>query len=160
LPAGAPVFFVSKKNSTLRLCVNFRGLNLITRKNSHPLPLISESIDSLAGAQYFTKLDMREAYHRLWVASGNEWKTAFRMRYGHYEYTIVPFGLVNAPAEFQEHINTVVRKYLNLFCIAYLEDIVVYSNLLEEYGEHVKIILVKLQEVGQYLKLAKYEFNM
>ncbi len=103
---------------------------------------------------------MREAYHRLWVASGNEWKTAFRMRYGHYEYTIVPFGLVNAPAEFQEHINTVVRKYLNLFCIAYLEDIVVYSNLLEEYGEHVKIILVKLQEVGQYLKLAKYEFNM
>ncbi len=88
------------------------------KKNCYPLPLISESIDRLTGATYFTKLDIREAYHRLRIASGNGWKTVFKTRYSHYEYTVVPFGLVNVPAAFQGHINTVLREYLDLFCIA------------------------------------------
>jgi hypothetical protein len=154
VPAETPVFFVPKKDGTLRLCVDFRGLNQITKKTCYPLLLISESIDRLAGTTYFMKLDIRKAYHRLRIASGNEWKTAFRTRYGHYEYTVVPFGLVNAPAAFQGHINTVLRKFFDLFCIAYLDDIVIYSNSLEEHEEHVRLVLVKLQEAGLYLKLS------
>jgi hypothetical protein len=129
-PTRPPVFFVPKKDGTLRLCVDFRGLNQITKKNCYPLPLISKSIDRLAGAAYFTKLDIREAYHRLRIASGNELKTAFRTRYGHYEYTVVPFGLLNVPAVLLGHIDMVLREFLNLFCKAYLDNIVVYSNSL------------------------------
>jgi hypothetical protein len=151
---------VPKKDGTLRLCVDFRGLNQITKKNHYPLSLINEAIDRLSGACYFTKLDIREAYHRLRVAPGDEWKTAFRTRYGHYEYTVVPFGLVNAPAAFQGLINNVLREHLDQFCIAYLDDIVVYSNSLEEHREHVRLILAKLQEAGLYLKLSKCKFKM
>jgi hypothetical protein len=140
--------------------VDFRGLNQITKKNWYPLPLISEAIDRLSGARYFTKLDIREAYHRLRIAPRDEWKTAFRTRYGHYEYTVVPFGLVNAPTAFQGHINNVLRKHLDQFCIAYLDDIVVYLNLLEEHREHVRLVLAKLREAGLYLKLSKCGFEM
>ncbi len=159
-PAGAPVFVVPKKDGTLRLCVDFRGLNQITKKNCYPLPLISKAIDCLAGARYFTKLDIRKAYHRLWIAPGDEWKTAFRTFYGHYEYSIIPFGVVHAPAAFQGHINNMLSEHLNQFCIAYLDDIVVYSNLLEEHREHVRLVLAKLPEAGLYLKLLKCEFEM
>ncbi len=159
-PAGAPVFFKPKKDGTLRLRVDFRGLNQITKKNRYPLPLISEVIDRLSGACYFTKLNIREAYHRLRIASGDEWKTALCTRYGHYEYTVVVFGLVNAPAAFQGHINNVLREHLDQFCIAYLDDIVVYSNSLEEHREHLRLIVAKLQEAGLYLKMSKCEFEM
>jgi hypothetical protein len=121
---------VPKKDGTLQLCVDFHGLNQITKKNRYPLPLISEAIDRLSGARYFTKLDNREANHRLRIAPGDEWKTAFRTRYGYYEYTVVPLGIVNALVAFQGHINNVLREHLDQFCIAYLDDIVVHSNLL------------------------------
>jgi hypothetical protein len=101
-----------KKDGILQLCVDFRGLNQITKKNQYPLLLINEAINRLAGARYCTKLDIREAYHRLRLAPGDTWKTAFCMRYGHYEYTVILFGLVNAPAAFQGHINNVLCKYL------------------------------------------------
>jgi hypothetical protein len=143
-PAGASVFFVPKKDSTLRLCIDFRGLNQITKKNRYPRSLISEAIDSLLGARYFTKLNSHEAYHRLWIVPGDKWKTAFYTRYGHYEYTIILFGLVNAPAAFHGHRINVLRKHLNQFCIAYLDNIVVYSNLLEEHREQVRLVLTKL----------------
>jgi hypothetical protein len=110
-PAGAPVFFVSKKDGTLRLCVDFRGLNQITKRNRYPLLLISKSIDRLACARYFMKLDIRETYHRLRITSGDEWETALRRPYGHYVYTVVPFGLGNAPAAFQGHMKLVLGKY-------------------------------------------------
>ncbi len=126
-------------------------------KNHYPLPLISESMDRLAGATYFTKLDIRKVYHRLRIASGNEWKTVFCTRYCHYEYTVIPFGLVNAPAAFQGHINMVLHKFIVLFCIAYINTIVLYSNLLEEPEEHVRLILTKLQEAGLYLIYIIYQ---
>jgi hypothetical protein len=130
------------------------------KKSRYPLPLISKSIDCLTGTTYFTKLDNREAYLKLWTAFGNEWKAAFCMLYGNYKYTIVSFGLVNAPSAFHRHINTLLCEFLNPFCIAYLDDLVVYSNLLEEHEEHVRLVLAKLQEAGLYLKLSKCEFNM
>ncbi len=96
--AGAPVFFVPKKDGSLRLCVDYKGLNLISRKNRYPMPLISEAIDRRSGTKFYTQLDNRDAYHRVRVVKGEEWKTAFRTRYGHYEYTIMPFSLANTPA--------------------------------------------------------------
>ena len=99
-PAGAPILFVPKKDGGLRLCVDCRGLNAVTFKNRHPLPLITETWDRLGGSKVFTKLDLKDAYHRLRIKVDDEWKTAFRTRYGHFEYRVMPFGLVNAPATF------------------------------------------------------------
>jgi hypothetical protein len=106
------------------------------------------------------KLYISEAYRRLQIAPGNEWQTAFCTHYSHYEYTIVPFGLVNAPAAFWGHFNNVLHGYLDQFCITYLDDIVVYSNWLEEHKDHVRLILTKLQEAGLYLELLKCKFEM
>jgi hypothetical protein len=114
----------------------------------------------LSGARYFTKLVICEAYHRLQIVPGDEWKTAFGTCYGHYNYTVILLGLVNAPAAFQGPINNMLRKHLDQFCIAYLDDIVAYSNLLKKHREHVQLILVKLQEAGPFLKLSKCELEM
>jgi hypothetical protein len=96
-PAGAPILFVKKRDGSLRLCVDYRGLNKITIKNRYPLPLIGESLDRLRTATIFTKLDLRSGYNLVRIAEGEEWKTAFRTRYGHFEYAVMPFGLTNAP---------------------------------------------------------------
>ena len=98
--AGAPILFVPKADGGLRLCVDYRGLNKITVKNRYPLPLISEILDRIQGAQYFTKLDIKDAYYRIRIREGDEWKTAFRTRYGYYEYLVMPFSLINTPATF------------------------------------------------------------
>lgn len=115
--AGAPILFTKKGDETLRLCVDYRDLNLITKKNRYPLPLISEALDRVIGAKIFTKLDIRAAYNRIRVREGDEWKTAFRSCYGHYKYRVMPFGVVNGPATFQGYINSALRDYLDLLCI-------------------------------------------
>ena len=114
-PAGAPILFVKKKDGSLRLCVDYRGLNQVTVKNRYPLPLIPELLDRLSQASIFTKIDLRSAYNLVRIRPGDEWKTAFRCRYGHYEYLVMPFGLTNAPAVFQNLINDVLREYLDQF---------------------------------------------
>src|SRR5271169_3060821 len=158
-PFGAPVLFVKKPNGDLRLCIDYRALNKITIKNRHPLPLITEIFDRVKGAKYFTKLDVLEAYNRLRIALGHEWKTAFRTRYGHFEYLVMPFGLTNTPASFQSYINDAVREYLDEFCTAYMDDVLIYSNTLEEHVEHVRKVLKKLLDHGLYVKLEKCEFH-
>jgi hypothetical protein len=125
--------------------MDFGVLNKTMKKNEHSLLLISEVIDRLSGTCSFTKLDIHKAYQKLWIATGGERKTAFCMCYGHYKYITVLFGLVNAPEAFQSHINTVLCKHLDEYCMAYLDNIVVYSNLLEEHREHIGLVLVKLQ---------------
>ncbi len=104
-PAGAPILFVPKKDGGLRLCVDYRGLNKVTVKNRYPLPLIGEILDCLVGAKRYTKLDLKDAYYRIRIRKSDRWKTAFRTRYGHFEYQVMPFGLTNAPATFQSYIN-------------------------------------------------------
>ena len=99
-PAGAPILFASKKDSSLRLYIDYRGLNSITIKNQYPLPLITKIMDRVTGARYFSKVDLKDAYYRIRIKAGDEWKTAFWTRYGHYEFLVVPFGLTNAPATF------------------------------------------------------------
>ena len=100
-PVGAPILFVKKKDRSLRLCVDYRELNAVTTKDRYPLPLIGEAPDRLTTAKYYTKLDIKDAYYNIRIRNGDEWKTAFKTRYGLFEYTVMPFGLTNAPAIFQ-----------------------------------------------------------
>jgi hypothetical protein len=158
-PAGAPILFVKKPDGTLRVCVDYRGLNDITIKNRYSLPRIDEMLDRLVGAKYFTKLDLRDAYHRIRIQKGDEWKTAFRTRYGHYEYLVMPFGLCNAPATFQAYINQAMHGILDVYVIVYMDDILIYSQTEEEHVEHVKAVLARLQTHRLYAKLSKCEFH-
>jgi hypothetical protein len=158
-PAGAPIHFVQKKDGGLRLCVDYRGLNAITVKDRMPLPLIGEALDRLADAKIYTKLDVKDAYHNLRIAEGDEWKMAFRTKYGLYEYLVMPFGLTHAPASSQRWMNEILSDYLDVFCIAYLDDILIYSDDLEQHCRHVKMILRRVEEVGLTLKASKCEFH-
>jgi hypothetical protein len=159
-PAGALIHFVKKKDGGLHLCIDYWGLNAITMKDRTPLPLISEALDRLSGAKIYTKLDVKDAYHNLRIAKGDEWKTVCWMKYGLYEYLVMPFGLTNAPASFQRWMNEVLSDYLDIFCITYLDDILIYSDNLEQYRNHVRLILERIQQVGLNLKPTKYEFHM
>ena len=158
-PAGAPILFVKKKDSSLRLCVDYRGLNEGTIKNRYPLPLIRETLMQLSRARYYTTLDIRGAYNLLRMAEGEEWKTAFRTCYGLFKSLVMPFGLTNAPADFQQFINDVLHPFLDNFCTAYLDDILIYSDTLQEHTIHVKQVLEVLAKAGLHLKLEKCEFH-
>lgn len=157
--AGAPVLFVPKKGGQLRLCVDYRGLNKVTKKNRAPLPLISEILDRLRGARWYTKVDLKDAYHRIRIRPGDEWKTAFRCRYGHFEYTVMPFGLANAPATFQTYINEAMSGLVDNICIVYLDDILIYSDDLASHQRHVRSVLERLEQFGLYANLAKCSFH-
>ena len=122
-PAGAPILFDRKSDGSLRLCVDYRGLNNLTIKNRYPLPLIGESLDRLGRAKRFTQLDLTSAYHWMRIREGDEWKTAFRTQYSYFEYQVMPLGLTNAPASFQRYINKILAKKLDIFVIVYLDDI-------------------------------------
>jgi hypothetical protein len=160
-PYGAPVLFVKKAHSHgLRLCVDYRVLNRSTIKNRYLLPLISEVLDRLKNAPRYTQIDLRAAYNLLRIALGEEWKTAFRTRYGHFEYLVMPFGLTNAPATFQSYINSALREYLDDFCVVYLDDILIYSKSMEEHVKHVRKVLKKLLEYGLYASLEKCQFHV
>ena len=158
-PAGYPVLFQKKKDGSLRLCVYYKKLNAVTVRNSFPLPLINDIIERVNGANYFTKLDLRSAYNLIRIREGDEYKTAFRTKYGHYEYLVMPFGLTNAPATFQSFINSILRPYLEKFVILYLDDILIYSKTLDEHIEHVRTILKTLLDNNLYAKPKKCEFH-
>jgi hypothetical protein len=158
---ASPILFVPKKNGKLRLCVDYRQLNNVTKKNSYPLPLITELMDRLQGVKWITKYDIREGYHRIRIAKGHEWLTAFKTRYGLYEYCVMPFGLTNAPATFQALVNKALHEYLDVFCTAYLDDILVYGKgTLEEHIKDNKKVLRKLQEYKLLLNPDKCEFHV
>ena len=158
-PAGAPVLFVPKKDGGLRLCVDYRGLNSVTIKNRHPLPLISETLDRLGGAAIYTKLDLKDAYHRIRIKRGDEWKTAFRTRYGHFEYLVMPFGLANAPATFQSYISQALIGLVDTLCVIYLDDILIYSADPNRHHDDVKEILERLRAYKLYANLKKCDFD-
>ena len=144
--AGAPILFVKKLHGSLRLCMDYRELNAGTIKNRYPLPLIRETLMRLSQAHYYTTLDVHGAYNLVKVAKGDEWKMVFRMWYGLYESLVIPFGLTNAPTDFQCFINNVLHSSLDTFHIAYLDDILIYSKTLEEHQAHVKKVLEALSK--------------
>ena len=158
--AGYPILFAPKKDGKLRLCVDYRQLNNITVKNRYTLPLISELQDRIGGAKIFTLLDLREAYHHIRMKEGEEWKTAFRTRYGHYEYTVMPFGLTNAPASLQSLMNDTFREFLDEFVVIYLDDILIYSKNEEQHHKHVEKVLEKIQEIGFLVKPEKCAWDV
>ena len=157
-PAGAPVLFVKKKDGSLRLCVDYRGLNRVTIKNRYPLPLINNIMDRLGKAKYFTKIDLRAGYNNVRIKKGDEWKTAFRTRYGSFEYLVMPFGLTNAPATFQYFMNDVFKDMTDDFVVVYIDDILIYSDNLEEHRRHVRKVLQRLREYNLHAKPEKSEF--
>jgi len=153
------ILFVSKKNDTKQLCVNYRQLNEITRQDSYPLLLIKELQDWLGRVKWFTSLNLKEAYYWVQMKEGKEWKTAFWTRYGHYKYTVMPFGLKNTPVTFQRLINDTLREYLDDFVITYLNDILIYSDDLEMHRSHMHKVLEKLNERALYVKKSKSRFK-
>ena len=157
-PAGAPILFVPKKDGSLRLCVDYRGLNSVTVKNRYPLPLIGEIMDRVNGATVFSKIDLKDAYYRIRINPGDEWKTAFRTRYGHFEFLVMPMGLTNAPAAFQAYINHALRGLVDDFCIVYLDDILIFSKSEEEHTEHLHRVCERLREAELYAKPSKCQF--
>jgi hypothetical protein len=157
-PAGAPILFVPKPDGSLRLCVDYRGLNKVTVKNRHPLPLVTEILDRLQGQAIYTKLDLKDAYHRVRIKESDVWKTAFRTRYGHFEYLVMPFGLANAPATFQAYINKALGDLVDTICVVYLDDIMIYSKTRAEHVLHVREVLVRLKSFGLFCNLKKCKF--
>jgi hypothetical protein len=156
-PFGAPILFVKKKDGTMRMCVDYRALNRITVKNSYPLPRVDELFDRLQGAQYFSKIDLRSGYHQIRIAPEDVPKTAFRTRYGHYEFMVLPFGLTNAPATFMHLMHQALRPFLDECALVFLDDILIYSRTKEEHEQHVRRVLDALREQKLYAKESKCE---
>lgn len=158
-PAGHPILWVPKKNGKLRPCIDYRPLNKITIKNRYPLPLMTEIRDKVGKARWFTTLDLKGAYNLIRMKEGQEWMTAFRTTRGHFEYLVMPFGLTNAPATFQTMIDAVLRKQLGVFVVVYLDDILIYSNTLEEHKRHVHEVLQALQDNKLLVEASKCKFH-
>lgn len=156
-PYGAPVLFVKKKDGSMRMCIDYRALNTITVKNKYPLPRIDELFDRLQGAQFFTKIDLRSGYHQIRIHPQDIEKTAFRTRYGHFEFLVLPFGLTNAPATFMHLMHQIFRPHLDSFVLVFLDDILVFSKSLEEHRQHVATVLELLKTNHLYAKESKCE---
>lgn len=159
-PFAAPILFVKKPDGSLRFCIDYRKLNLLTRKDQYPLPLIDETLARLASAKIYTKLDIRQAFHRIRIDPDSEELTTFRTRYGAYKCKVLPFGLTNGPATYQRYMNDVLFDYLDDFCTAYLDDILIYSDNILEHNEHVNKVLARLDAAGLQADLKKCEFNV
>ena len=159
-PAEAPILFDRKPNRSLHLCVDYWGLNNLTIKNQYPLPLIGKSLDWLGRAKQFTQLDLTNAYHRMRIREGDEWKTAFRTRYGHFEYQVIPFGLSNAPATFQGYVNKILAEKLDIFVVVYLDNILIYTeNPGQPHVEAIHWVLDQLRKHFLFANLKKCRFH-
>ncbi|KAL0544204.1 hypothetical protein IC582_019317 [Cucumis melo] len=157
-PWGAPVLFVKKKDGSMRLCIDYRELNKVTVKNKYPLPRIDDLFDQLQGATVFSKIDLRSGYHQLRIKDEDVPKTAFRSRYGHYEFIVMSFGLTNAPAVFMDLMNRVFREFLDTFVIVFIDDILIYSKTEAEHEEHLRMVLQTFRDNKSYAKFSKCEF--
>ena len=159
-PAASPVLFAKKPGGGLRFCVDYRALNAITVKNCYPLPLIKETLERVCKAKIFSKIDIIVAFNKLQIKKRKKWKTAFQTRYGLYEYLVMPFGLANGPSSFQNYINDVLHGMLDVFCTAYIDDILIYSNSKKEHQKHVRKVLEALRKAGLPADIDKCEFHV
>src|SRR6201747_2698826 len=159
-PCGAPILFVPKPNGGWRLCIDYRGLNKVTVSNKYPLPLMTELRDRVVGSTIFTKFDLKDGFHLIRIKEGDEWKTAFRTRYGHFEYKVMPFGLVNAPATFQMMMNTILREFLDHGVVVYMDDNLIYSKNEASHVALVRKVLSRLHEYQLAVSIGKSYFHV
>lgn len=159
-PFASPILMAKKPGGGLRFCVDYRKLNAITKKDRYPLPLIDELIQRVSKAKFFTRLDIRQGFHRIRMDPDSEDLTTFRSRYGTFKYKVMPFGLTNAPATFQRYLNATLADYLDDFCTAFVDDILIYSETFEEHQRHVKLVLQRLREASLQAALHKCEFHV
>jgi hypothetical protein len=157
-PWGAPVLFVQKKDGSQRMCVDYRSLIDVTIKNKYPLPRIEDLFDQMRGARVFSKIDLRSGYHQMKIRPSDIPKTAFSTRYGLYEFTVMSFGLTNAPAYFLNLMNKVFMEYLYRFIVVFIDDILIYSKNDSDHEEHLQMVLQKLWDNQLYAKFSKCEF--
>jgi hypothetical protein len=155
---GCIVIFIRKKDESWRLFIDYRQLNKATIKNQYPLPRIDDLFDQMKGATVFSKIDLRSGYHQLRIKEDDVPKTTFKTRFGHYEFTVLPFGLTNAPGVFMSLMNGVFREYLDKFVQVFIDDILIYSWTTEEHDEHLRLVLQCLREHKLYGKLSKCSF--
>ena len=157
-PWGAPVLFQKKKDGTLRLCIDYRGLNNLTVKNKYPIPRIDELLDRLHGSTVFSKIDLKSGYYQIRIKDEDIPKTAFNSRYGHYEFTVMSFGLTNAPATFNRLMQDIFKHQLDKYILVFFDDILIYSKNEEEHEKHVREVLSILREHQLYAKMSKCTF--
>lgn len=157
-PYASPVLLVKKKYGSWRFCVDYRHLNAIIIKNKHPLPIMDELLDELAGASYFLKLDCRSGYHQIRVMQGDEMKTTFKTHSGLYEFTVMSFGLIDALATFQAAMNTIFAQLLRKCVLVFMDDILVYNRTLDEHISHLQQVLEILHKNNFLLKRSKCNF--
>ncbi len=159
-PYGAHVLFVHKKDETLRMCMDYRVFNKVTMKNRHPLPQTNDLFNRLLRAKMFNRIDLRSGYYQIRIAEGNEEKIACCIRYGSYEFLVMPFGLTNAPATFYTLMNDIFWEWLDDFVVIYIDNILVYSNFMEENAEHLRKVFQRLRENKLYAKFEKCKFGV
>jgi hypothetical protein len=159
-PWGAPVLFFQKKDGSQRMCVDYRSLNNVTIKNKYSLPRTKDLFDQLRGARVFSKIDLRSGYHHMKIRPSNITKTAFSTRYRLYEFTVMLFGLTNAPTYFMNLMNKVFMEYLDKFVMVFIDDILIYSKNDGEHEKHRRLVLQKLRDNQLYAKFSKCEFYL
>ncbi|GBG60334.1 hypothetical protein CBR_g4290 [Chara braunii] len=157
---GAPVLFVPKGNDEFRMCIDYRGLNKITRKSTEPLPRIDDLLDMVQGCTVFSKVDLKSGYHQIEMAEEDVYKTSFKTRYGTYEFLVMPFGLCNAPGTFQTEMHRIFRPYLDKFMVVYLDDILVFSKTAREHAEHLALVLQSLRDSHYKINREKSSFGV
>lgn len=159
-PFASPILFVRKKGGGLRLCIDYRRLNALTKKDRYPLPLIDEMLERISRAKIFTKLDVRQAFHKIRMDKECEDLTTFKTRYGSYKYKVMPFGLTNGPAIFQRFMNGIFMDCLDKFLVAFIDDLLIYSSNKLEHEAHVKLVLDRLRKAGLQADIKKCEFHV
>jgi transposase InsO family protein len=157
-PWSSPVLFVKKKNGKLRLCVDYRRLNSVTKSDRYPIPRIDDNLDRLSHCSYFSVLDLTSGFHQMRMDPDSEEYTAFSTRYGQYKYKVMPFGLKNAPSSFQRMMNLVLKEYIDNFCVVYIDDILIFSKTKEQHAKHVELILERLRKYGLVASSEKSRF--